>query len=248
MPNSEGRLLPGLKPVLELLQSNPERITRILVRKDWRPPARLPELARKNSVPIEQTPPAALDKLCGADQVSHQGVVAVLSEASLVELARLLELAPSAPLPLIIAMDQVRDPGNLGAISRTAWAMGCAGMIVPRHNSASLGPGALRSSAGALAKLPVCPVTNLARSLDTAEESGFSIYGAGCGDEGNCENIFHFEWQLPAVLVMGSEARGIRQGVARRCSKMLHIPLARSFDSLNVAQASAIIIAFCAAK
>lgn len=249
MPQSDAPLLPGLKPVLDLLKSSPDQIVKIQIRKDWRPPDQLYELARHYSVPLEPVPLGQLDRLCAngqhnGSQTSHQGVVAVLSQAKLVTVPELLALCPQSPLPLVIALDQIRDPGNLGAMARTAYAMGCAGLILPRHNSASPGPGALRSSAGALASLPLCMVPNLARALDDAAETGFAIYGAGCGTA-NCADAFSFDWQLPCVLVMGSEEKGMRPGVAKRCSTLLNIPLARKFDSLNVAQACAILIALC---
>lgn len=103
----------------------------------------------------------------------------------------------------------------------------------------------MRSSAGALARLPICTVTNLGRALDETEEAGLAIYGSGL-HKAQCANAFLFQWQLPAVLALGSEGKGLRPGIAKRCSTMLAIPLARQFDSLNVAQAGAILMALCA--
>lgn len=249
MPDSDSDFLPGLKPVIELLETAPERIVKIYVKKDWRVPRTLFDLARKNSASLESVNSGFLDRLCENDpqkrgQVSHQGVVAEISRAHFTPLRELLAIAPDAPLPLILALDEIQDPGNLGSMARAAYALGCAGIIVPKHNSASPGPGAMRSSAGALASLPLCQVVNLARALDEAEETGFAIYGAGMR---RGENAFNFEWRLPAILVIGSENKGIRPGVAKRCSQTLFIPFARDFDSLNAAQAASILTAFCAA-
>lgn len=251
MPDQNGDFLPGLKPVVEMLRVTPERIARIYIKKNWRAPSQFQELAARNSVPIEFRPAAFLDKLCGQSpgDVSHQGVVALVSRANFLNLADLLALTPKAPLPLLIALDHVQDPGNLGTLARTAYALGCAGMLLPKHNSASLGPGALKSSAGALTHLPVCVVANIGRALDKAEEAGLTIYGAGNQGQGiRSANAFTFNWQLPAALVLGGECKGIRPAVAKRCSTMLAIPLERKFDSLNVSQAGAILIAFCAAS
>lgn len=252
MPAASTYAMPGLKPALDLLSLSPERIVKILARED-RIPA-IERLARKFAVPVELATTATLDRLCGpnrgAAQISHQGVVAIITLTAPESLDQFLQSCASAPLPLAIAFDQVKDPGNIGSLARTAWALGCGGILLPEHNSAPIGPGALRSSAGTLALLPVLRVANLARALDQAEETGFTIYGAGCHEHTSqrCLNAYDLDWSLPCVLVMGSEGKGLRPGVAKRCAELVTIPFARDFDSLNVAQAGAIMIALCAAR
>ena len=161
--------------------------------------------------------------------------------------AQLLAAVADAPLPLLLALDQVQDPGNVGTLCRTLYALGGAGLLLPRHNSAYLGPGARRAAAGALEHLPVAQVTNLARALDSADEAGLTIYGAGGAEGPNSLDAFTDRMRLPAVLVLGNEDKGLRPGVAKRCAHMLRIPLARSFDSLNVAQAGAVLLGLAAA-
>ena len=151
-----------------------------------------------------------------------------------------------APLPLLLALDQVQDPGNVGTLCRTLYALGGAGLLLPRHNSAYLGPAARRAAAGALEHLPVAQVTNLAHALDSAEEAGLTIYGAGGAPGHNSLDAFADGMRLPAVLVLGNEDKGLRPGVAKRCAHMLRIPLARPFDSLNVAQAGAVLLGLAA--
>ncbi len=244
--------MPGLKPALDLLSASPERIVRIFVREDRL--AALEERARGTGVTVELATADMLDKMCSANrgsaQTSHQGVITVISMAAWASPEQFLQTCASSPLPLVIAFDQVKDPGNIGTLARTAWALGCGGILIPEHNTAPISAGALRSSAGALALLPVCRVANLARALDLAEETGFTIYGAGCHDSSSqkCFNAYDLDWTLPAVLVLGSEGKGLRPGVAKRCSALVTIPLARNFDSLNVAQAGAILIALCVAR
>lgn len=252
MSGASELILPGLKPVLELLATQPQRIARIYLKNTLagKNIQHLLNLCQKHHIQPEMVPESRLAAICASSQqnhISHQGVVAILEETSHYSVAQILTLAPDAPLPLVIALDQVQDPGNAGAICRTAWAMGCAGLFIPKHNTASLGAAAARASAGALALLPYCEVTNLARALDEAEENGFSIYGAGCQGPDNT-NAFGHVWSLPAVLVLGNEKNGLRPGVAKRCQSMLKIPLLRQFDSLNVAQAGGILIALCAAQ
>lgn len=245
-------MLPGLKPVLELLETDPKRIGHVYCKEDIseKISQKLTGLCKAHGIPLQFMSLERLKSLCPdlqAGNISHQGIMAALRGYNTVKLAKLLADAPQAPLPLVLALDQIQDPGNVGALCRTAWAMGCAGMIMPEHNSAPIGPAAARSSAGALPLMPVSIVPNLARALDEAEEQGFAIYGTGCQGN-NCVNAFDAPWTLPAIVVIGNEKSGIRPGVAKRCQQMLHIPQLRQFDSLNAAQAGGILIAFCAAR
>lgn len=246
-------LLPGIKPVLELLLDAPQRIDLVYCRKGLRSreAQQIQELCRANHLRYTLVEGAALDRLCRgaqagqAEHVNHQGVVARLAVTEFQTLESVLAAVHEAPLPLLLALDQVQDPGNLGTLCRTLYALGGAGMLLPRHNSAYLGPAAQRAAAGALERLPIARVDNLAHALDSAEEAGLTIYGAGCGGAATV-NAFEEPLRLPAVLVLGNEGKGLRPGVAKRCAQMLHIPLARSFDSLNVAQAGAILLGLAA--
>lgn len=242
-------LLPGIKPVLELLHDDPQRLDHVYCKKGLRSREILEIQQRCRHAGIRYTlvEQQALDRLCreeGAVDTAHQGVIARLCAASFQPLEQLLADAMHAPLPLLVALDQVQDPGNVGTLCRTLYALGGAGIILPLHNSAYLGPAARRSAAGALERLPLARVTNLARALDEAEEAGFAIYGAGLRHDSI--NAFDHAPALPAVLVLGNEEKGLRPGVAKRCSQMLHIPFARPFDSLNVAQAGGILAALAA--
>ncbi len=254
--SAAGRVSPGLKPVLELLEQSPQRIEKIYCKKNLQHGADLKIIAmcQKNFLPFEYAEIAFLDELCQNGQkncgnVNHQGVIAILSETNSHSLSEIFDMVKVSPLPLVLALDQIQDPGNLGTLSRTAYSLGCAGIILPKHNSTLPGAGALRSSAGALNKLPVAIVTNLARALDDAEEAGLTIYGTAVASNTGLpvENAFTHEWHLPAVLVLGNENKGIRPGVAKRCGIFVTIPLARRFDSLNIAQAGAILLGLCAA-
>ncbi len=251
MKTNDSAFLPGLKPVLELLRETPERVDSVVCRKGARSPEilEIQKLCRQNRIHYSLVEPQALDRLCrqGGEVAHHQGVAARLSCLSTVPLEKFLDEALSAPVPLVIALDQVKDPGNVGTLARTMYALGAAGLLLPEHNSAYLGPAALRSSAGALSSLPVSRATNLARALDEAEERGFAVYGTGQRPEGPSLNPFSEGLQLPAVLVLGSEEKGLRPGVAKRCSRWVNIPFRRSFDSLNVAQAGGILLALAIA-
>ena len=175
------------------------------------------------------------------DAIREQGATATFRGAIVIshgftEFADMLMTAANAPLPLILVLDQVQDPGNAGTLARTLYAMGGAGLVIPRHNGTFLGAGARRAAAGALERLPVSKVMNVARALDEARDAGFLIYGAAFG-EGSLDARLH----PPALLVLGNEEHGIRPQVAKRCHHLLHIPMLRAFDSLNVAQAGGIL-------
>jgi len=149
-------------------------------------------------------------------------------------------------LPLILALDQVQDTGNVGALARSLYALGGAGLILPRHNGAYLGSGARRAAAGALERLPVSRVINLGRALDEAANSGFAVYAADmakAASDRESVSAFAEPLILPAVLALGSEERGLRPLVRKRCRCSLHIPMLRDFDSLNVAQAGGMLLA-----
>ena len=251
----EVSLLPGIKPVTELLEASPEKIDAVFIRKGRKgqDTDRILDLCRAAGVRFSLVDDASLDRLWHG---RHQGVIARLFATGFTDLEDLLALAVDEPLPLIVALDQVQDPGNAGALARTLYALGGAGLIVPRHNGVYLGAAAARVAAGALDKLAVAKVANLAQALDAALDAGYTVYGADAAsalkqsDPGvTPENVFSFRPRVPAILVLGSEDGGLRPIIRKRCSAFIAIPFAREFDSLNVAQAGAVIIsAFAAAR
>ncbi len=257
----ESQYLPGIKPVLELLRSEPQRLAQVFCRKGRIRPElqEIKELCRSLGIACNFLDDLQFERTCAkifrnSHSSAHQGVLARLRPQAGCSLEELLAQVDTAPLPLILALDQVQDSGNLGTLCRTLYALGGAGIILPRHHSAALGPGAHKAAAGALERLPIVEVHNLARAVDLAEEKGLAIYGAGLPRNGSIDgmnkiqmlNAFSSYIPLPAVLILGSEQKGLRPGVLKRCGGLVHIPLFRSFDSLNVAQAGAILMGLTA--
>jgi 23S rRNA (guanosine2251-2'-O)-methyltransferase len=259
MQNSfeKAAVLPGVKPVLELLASNPERIDFVYCRKGLRSREALEaqNLCRQNGLRFTLVEQSVLDRLCRDTSrqhnvVPHQGIVARLSSVAFCGLDSLLAKAIASPLPIALALDQLQDPGNIGTLARTLYALGGGGVIVPLHNSAHIGPAANKSSVGALQNLPLSRVANLGHALDRAAEHGFAVYGTDCGGKSEkigTQNAFIENMRLPAILTLGNEQKGLRPGIAKRCDRLLRIPLERAFDSLNVAQAGAILLGLAAA-
>lgn len=242
----------GIKPVIELIMARPQQIECVFYRATLCPMTarKLHSLCEKKQIPLKLVDEACLDSLCHVGEknhISHQGVVARIGMPNIKSITDLLHSARYARLPVVVALDQIKDPGNLGTLCRTIHALGGAGIVVPKHNSAFLGPAAQRAAAGALAYLPVAHVTNLAHALDEAEENDFHVYGASSDskktDRINIVDAFRCMMEFPAVIVLGSEEKGIRPNVAKRCGEFIHIPMSNNFDSINVAQAGAILLA-----
>ena len=232
-PRDNGTILPGLKPVLELLEREPEKVDVVYVRKG-RASAdsdRILDLCRDYGVRFQLVSDDVLSRM--AVHVGHQGVIARLREASFMPWEEFLMQAAHA-------LDQVQDPGNVGTLARTLFAMGGAGLVLPKHNSAFLGPGARRSAAGALERLPLTQVVNLSRAVKDARDAGF-VTCAAQKVEDSIDPLIE-KLPLPALLVLGNEEKGVRPGVLKHCECSLCIPFRREFDSLNVAQAGAILI------
>jgi 23S rRNA (guanosine2251-2'-O)-methyltransferase len=230
-----------MKPVLELLERDPARVDMLFLKKGMRSPQsiRMLDLCRSASVRFSLVEGRALDALCQGAQ--HQGVAVRLLGTASAALSDVLDALHAAPLPLILALDQIQDTGNIGALARSLHALGGAGLIVPRHNSVYLGPGAMRASAGALNSLPICKVTNLGRALEETREAGIRIYGASLSPDS--ANALTAKILTPAVLVLGNETKGPRPGVAKHCAELLRMPMRHGVDALNVAQAGAMLLA-----
>lgn len=197
--------------------------------------AELHELAGNAHIPVERKSVAELTARCGSD--AHQGAVLVAGPLPLLPERESLTTALSPP-PLLVALDQVTDPQNLGAIARSAAVFGAAGLVLPRHGSAMPTPAAGKASAGQLETLPVYEAANLARYLAQARRAAFWILGAAT--EGGTD-VSTYQRTDAAVLVLGSEERGLRPLVAEACDLLFTIPTRRT-GSLNVSAAAAILL------
>ncbi|MBQ7607621.1 MAG: RNA methyltransferase [Desulfovibrionaceae bacterium] len=242
-------ILPGIKPVLELLHEHPEKIDLVLCRANSKSKdiGEIIALCKQHSIHFSFVEKELLDKRCARKasegSSAHQGVLARLVPFSFTPLETVATQVESAPLPLLLALDDVQDPGNVGTLVRTLYALGAAGLLIPNHNTAHLGPAAHKASAGALERLPIVRVPHLGRALDYLEEQGLAIYGSAQENAmGGSANALTTPMNLPAVLVLGNEARGLRPDIKKRCQTLLAIPQERRINSINVAQAGAILL------
>ncbi|WP_243439962.1 TrmH family RNA methyltransferase [Fundidesulfovibrio soli] len=229
----------GRKPVLELVQREPAIVEQVLIRQGLQGQdiKELTNLCRDAGIRFRFLPAEALERTVPD---CRQGVAAFIFGQSFVPLESLLESARHAPLPVVLALDQVQDPGNVGTLARTLLALGGGGLIVPKHHGSRLGGSASKASAGALERIPVHQCVNLSRDLEECAQEGYTIYKAEAGPEG--KDVFTAQVRFPLVLVLGGEEKGVRPGVAKHCDESLFIPMPGEFDSLNVAQAGAVIL------
>lgn len=228
----------GRHPVVGLL-SGPRRVFRLYVAEGLAPATvrELSDLARGKAVPVNVVARAWLDSQAG--EVSHQGVMAEVEPVRCIELDELLSMIPAGEMPFLVALDQVQDPHNLGAVIRTAAAAGAHGLVIPERRSASLSPGTLKAAAGAADWFPVARVVNLARTLDELKERGMWAVGA---DGGATQTVWQVDLVRPLVLVVGGEDRGIGRLVREKCDLLARLPMQPDVPSLNASVAAAIMI------
>jgi 23S rRNA (guanosine2251-2'-O)-methyltransferase len=227
------RLTVGIHPVREALRAR-RPLDRVLIAKGAASPRiqEIIELCRTNSVPVRFEPREALDRT--SKGVSHQGVIALGAAHGYVELKDAIERAK-----LIVVLDGVEDPHNLGAILRTAHAAGANAVVVPERRAAPLTETVSRAAAGALEYLPVVRITNISQTLEQLKESGFWIYGL---DERGTEMYDRVEYTTPTVIVLGGEGKGLHLGVQKHCDVLVRIPMAGAVSSLNVSVAAGVVL------
>jgi 23S rRNA (guanosine2251-2'-O)-methyltransferase len=216
----------GRNPVREALRG-PRAVQRVWATHGA---AREPWLA---GVAVEATRPEELAQLAGSD--AHQGVAAEVEAYRYAHAHELLQ----APDPLIVALDEITDPQNLGAICRTAECAGATGVVIPERRSAEVTPAVCKASAGAVEHLPVARVRNLTDFLTEAKRAGAWIYGAAAGSDTPYRQP---DYRGAAVLVLGAEGRGLRPRVAQACDVLVALPLRGRIDSLNVGAAAAVLL------
>jgi 23S rRNA (guanosine2251-2'-O)-methyltransferase len=196
------------------------------------------QLAADAGIAVLEAGSAEIERL--ADGGVHQGVVLHVRPYSYAHPDDLIAQRRTAGPPLIVALDGVTDPRNLGAVARSAAAFGADGVLIPSRRSAGVTAGAWKSSAGALARLPVARAVNLTRALETYKEAGLFVVGLDAtGDESVREMAVA---DGPLVIVVGSEGRGLSRVVAAACDLLAHIPMTSATESLNAGVAASIAL------
>jgi 23S rRNA (guanosine2251-2'-O)-methyltransferase len=233
-------IIAGRKPVMEALRAgtNIEKIVFLLgvqgtVIEDIR------RTAERNNVPVSQASRQEFRDL--ASDATTQGVVAIVRELKrFVGLAEIVGAAEAKnEKPLILILDSIEDPQNLGALVRTAECAGVHGVVIPRHHAASVTSAVVKASAGATEHMAMAEVTNIVSMMDELKERGF--WTAGVALEGDIP-FTEFDYTTPAAIVIGNEGKGIRRLVREHCDRLVRIPMYGSLGSLNASVAGALVM------
>jgi 23S rRNA (guanosine2251-2'-O)-methyltransferase len=232
--------LTGIHAVKEALEAQ-RPIDRIAIAKG-RQDTRVEEivqLARKQGVPVRFEDRAQLDRL--AHSKDHQGVIALAAARGAATLEDILARANGrhGGMGLIVLLDGVEDPHNLGAIVRTALAAGAHGVVIPERRAAGLTDTVARASAGALEHLPVAKVTNLVRTMEELKEAGYWLVGL---DEDGDKNYTEVDYTSPTGIVLGSEGKGLHELTRKRCDFVVKLPTTGPVKSLNVSVAAGVVL------
>ncbi|MEN8134400.1 MAG: 23S rRNA (guanosine(2251)-2'-O)-methyltransferase RlmB [Thermodesulfobacteriota bacterium] len=234
MAESREILIWGIHPILEILHNGPEQVEEISIQQSGaaKKLQTIISLAEKQRIKISSVTKITIP---GEANPNHQGVLARIKGHQTVDLNELLKEQPT----LVVALDSISDPHNLGAIIRSAAAAKAIAILIPKDRAAQITGTVVKVAAGALAHIKICRVTNLSDSLRTLKDSGYWIFGAA--GEGQ-QTIYEADFSDPTCLVIGSEGKGIRKLVRKQCDFLVKIPMARKINSLNASVAAGIIL------
>ena len=235
---AKNNMIFGIHPLLEALEAGRE-IDKVMMRRGLRTEesARILALARERSVPVQFVPEERLGRLI---QRQHQGVIAFISEIEYTPLEELVaRVYEEGRAPFIVLLDGLTDVRNFGAIARTAECAGVDALVIPERGSVSVTADAVKTSAGALHRIPVCRVSSIAAAVGLLQSSGVRVVAASEKAE---ERYTETALQLPLGLVMGAEDHGVSTDVLRMADSITRIPQVGAIGSLNVSVAAGILI------
>jgi 23S rRNA (guanosine2251-2'-O)-methyltransferase len=240
---NEPQIVYGRQPVCELLKAGRRDVKRLLmannVRRSSAAIVQFLKLAERRSIEVQPVALTELDRLCRSGH--HQGVAAVVSDYAYSELSDILASASERKLPLLVLLvDHVQDPQNLGSMLRSADAAGVNGVIIPRHRAASVTPAVVRASAGAAEHVMVAQVTNLHQAMLALKDEGVRLVGL----EGSSSAKPYEQADLTGSIgiVIGSEEEGLGKLVRETCDEVIRLPMRGHVGSLNAAVAAAIAL------
>jgi 23S rRNA (guanosine2251-2'-O)-methyltransferase len=234
------QIIYGINPVLETLRSKGSDIRKVILAEGKRGAdvATILEVAAVRGIEVEVRKRETLDRQAGT--TAHQGVLCLCGEFAYASLEEIIaNRHPAFPGSLVLLLDGIEDPQNLGSLIRTAHCFGVNGIVIPRDRAAGVTPAVIKASAGAAGHIPVARVVNLVQAIEFMKENGFWIYGTDAGAD---KELCSVRVEGNMGLVMGSEGKGLRSLVRKHCDVLLSIPLFGQVDSLNVSVAAGILL------
>ena len=228
----------GRNPIREALENEAERVEKIFIR-DSLHDSQIPDifdLASQNRIPISHVPGSKLHDLVGS--VNDQGAVALMSAVNYRDLGDWLDEVNTSDYPAVLLLDEIEDPGNLGAILRTAAAAGLSAVLVPKHRQAPVNATVYKTSAGTAGRIPIVRVGNLNQAIMKLKDAGFWI--GGLDMEGD-QDLWTLEVDRPLAFVIGNEGSGIREKTLEHCDYHFRIAMENNVESLNASVSAALL-------
>ncbi len=227
----------GRQVVLQLLRESPDRVQKVFLGKNVSEAfaRQIKTLAAGAGIAVQPVGADILSEMCG--QANHQGIACRSGEVSIMEFEDLIKGLPSGGSALIVLLDHIQDPHNLGAIVRSAEACGAKGVVFPRRRGALPGGAVVKVSAGAALRLPMAGVTNIARTVEQLQEAGFWTIGL---ENKMGRSLWSEEMPERTALVVGAEGEGLSRLVSEKCDELVQIPITGSTGSLNASVACAV--------
>lgn len=261
------RYVYGKNSVKALLETHPGKVFKIFIAEGLKPDKRvqaIQDVARQSKIPTQVVPRQKLDQMLRAQEssgetakgfsgeakeaeeepITHQGIVASVAPKTLLSLSDLLKICASkkeaGTHPRLLMLDGITDPRNFGAILRVADAAGLDGVIIPKQHSAGFGPAVSKTASGAEETVNIAVVSNLNQAIQQVKDAGFWV--AGAAFDPKAVDYHRQDYQMPTLLVMGSEGQGLAALVRKNCDFLVKIPMHGTVDSLNVATATAVLL------
>lgn len=239
MPQNDTNIyIYGRNPIEEALTNEAERIEKVFVRDSLHDSqlSNIFDLASQYRIPISHVPGSKLYDLVG--QVNDQGVVALMSKISYQDLGSWLDSIDTSTYPAVLLLDEIEDPGNLGAMLRTAAAAGISAVLVPKHRQAPVNATVYKTSAGTAGRIPIVRAGNLNQAIMKLKDEGFWIGGL---DMDGDQELWDLEIDRPLAFVVGNEGSGISQKTLEHCDYHFRIPMENNVESLNASVSAALL-------
>lgn len=240
-------LVIGKNPVYEILVTTPKELNKIVLLKTIKPEPKLKKIvkiAEENGIKVMMLNRFGFEKFFNRNNKKEgisQGVIGFIRDFEYTPLKDMVDGIKERHIqnPVVVLLDEITDPHNMGAVIRSAVCLGADGVIIPRHNSAEVNHTVYKSSSGAVNHIPIAKETNLAHSIEYLKKNGYWIIGTEMKTD---KTVFNTDLKMPIGLVIGNEGSGMRDIIRKNCDILIRIPMAGKLDSLNASVSAAIFL------